>query len=457
MPNDPMRRDDVGVLMVSSPASEPLTMPVGRSAIEPPAKLRELRAADPIAPLGYPDGHVGWLVTSYELGRAVLSDARFSMQPMRFPVGDPHRLADAFDQTRVELGFPDEVHEVFERTKAEGCPVVHAMTDPAVVRVLRESPPAGTGGLIGLDSPHHTRMRRALAVHFSPRRVAQHRELVETFVGRQLDEIEKSGPPTDLVETFAMPLTMSVICSLLGARPEDIPLFAPAIEARQDPESGAGEIVDTMRAFRRFDRELVERHRRDPGDDVISDLIRTTDLSDDELVNVAVQLFSAGFDTTANMLSLAIFALLQDCSRWEQLRADESLIPGAVEEILRYVTLIQIGTFSRTALDDVEVGGVTVRAGQSVTVSLSAANRDPKVFGDPDTLDLTRSASGHVSFGYGIHQCLGQHLARLELTTALAALIRRFPEMTLAVPEDQIAFHGGDRQTYGMQELPVRW
>ncbi|MFC7584528.1 cytochrome P450 [Nonomuraea antimicrobica] len=269
--------------------------------------------------------------------------------------------------------------------------------------------------------------------------------------------MEEAGPPADLVEAFAMPLTMSVITSLLGAEPADIPSFAPAVETRQDLESGSDAIVETMRAFRQFALELVLRRRKQPGPDLLSDLIRDTDLDDDELVNVVTQLFSAGFDTTANMLSLAVFTLLHDRARWVRLRADDSLVPRALEEILRYVTLIQVGTFSRTALEDVEIGGVAVRAGTSVTVSLAAANRDPLAFDDPETLDLSRAATGHLSFGYGIHQCLGQHLARLELTAAVTALMRRFPELRLAAGEDEIRFHRGDRQTYGMQELPVTW
>ncbi len=443
--------------MVAGSTDEPLTMPVERTPTDPPAELRDIRSTAPITPLRYPDGHLGWLVTSHELARSLLGDRRFSMQPMRFPVGDPERLAEVFDQTRVELGFPATVHEVFERVKAEGRPIADATTDPAVVDVLRNSPPPGTGGLIGLDPPHHSRLRRALAVHFGPRRVEPHRPLIETLIARRLDILAEEGPPADLVRAFAMPLTMSVICSLLGAEPEDIPSFAPAVETRQDPEANSDSIVETMRAFRRFDRELVERKRKRPGADLMSELIRDTDLDDDELVNVAVQLFSAGFDTTANMLSLAIFTLLRDRTRWERLRADQSLVPGALEEILRYVTLIQVGTFSRTALEDVEMGGVVVRAGESVTVSLSAANRDPRAFDDPETLDLTRRASGHLSFGHGIHQCLGQHLARLELTAALTAVLRRFPDLRLAVREEDITFHRGDRQTYGLQELPVTW
>lgn len=448
-----MKVDEVS----SADSHAPITMPVGRSAIQPPETLLELQHAGALHRLRYPDGHVGWLVTDYGLGREVLGDPRFSMHPQRFPVGDPERLAESFDQMRVELGFPQPVHHVFERVKDRNGDLQEAMVDPEVVDVLRHSPPPGTGGLIGLDAPHHTRMRRALAKHFAPRRVELYRQTVEESIDFHLNQMADSEGPIDLVASFAMPVTLSVICTILGASPDDIPRFAPAIEARQDPESKSESIVETARSFRRFDRDLVQKLRKSPGDDVLSDLIRDGELSDDELVNVAVQLFSAGFDTTANMLSLAVFTILQDRSRWELLCRDETLIPGALEEILRYVTLIQVGTFSRTALEDVSVGGAIVRSGESVTVSLTAANRDDAQFPDPHELDLSRSAVGHMSFGFGVHMCLGQHLARLELTSAIRALTRRMPDLRLAVSEDEIEFHGGERQTYGMVSLPVEW
>lgn len=443
--------------MTSSLPNEALIMPVDRTATDPPPLLKALREERPIARLRFPDGHLGWLVTSHSAGRAVLSDPRFSMQPMRFPVGDPEALAGAFEASLSEFDYPDVVQDTFDQARAEGCPLSSAAASPAVVDALRTRPPEGTGGLIFVDPPYHSRLRRALASYFGPRKVEQHRALVETTVNRLLEDLEERGRACDLVADFSLPLTLTVICTVLGADESDIPRFAPAVETRQDPESGAEDLAATAREFRAFIRELIQRRRTTPGHDLISLLLRESELSEDELVNVAAQLFSAGFDTTANMLSLVVYTLLQDRDAWSQLCEDVEDVPNAVEEVIRFATLIQVGSFGRTAMEDVEIGNILIRKDESVIVSLASANRDPEIFERPDVLDIRRSAKGHVSFGYGVHQCLGQHLARLELTTALTALLHRLPGLRLAVPPDKIPFFGGDRQTYGMESLPVEW
>jgi cytochrome P450 len=210
-------------------------------------------------------------------------------------------------------------------------------------------------------------------------------------------------------------------------------------------------------AFSDFAHTVIEAKRTSPADDLLSELVLKGELTDTELVGAAMMLFSAGHETTANTLALSTFFLLCDRSRWDALRADPSSIAGAVEELLRYITIVQTGAATRTALEDVDLNGTTIRAGESVCVSLAAANRDPARFTDPDRFDPSRDANDHLAFGHGRHMCLGQHIARLELQIGLAGLMRRFPTLSLAVPAQDVQLYHGDHQLYGVHELPVAW
>jgi cytochrome P450 len=186
-------------------------------------------------------------------------------------------------------------------------------------------------------------------------------------------------------------------------------------------------------------------------------VIAEGELNEAEVAGLARQLFEAGHETTASMLAVSVFALLSERSRWDALRADPRLVDRAVEELLRYVSILQAGTFSRTATEDVALGDAVVAKGEKVIVSIPAANRDPRVFPDPDALDLHRDAAGHLAFGHGRHVCIGQHLARLELRVGLRGLLARFPGLELAVPPEQVRFHGGEHLLLGVEALPVRW
>ncbi len=199
--------------------------------------------------------------------------------------------------------------------------------------------------------------------------------------------------------------------------------------------------------------ELVQAKRAEPTDDLLSGLT-TTALTDEELTNIGFMLLGAGLDTTANMISLGMFALLRNPEQLAALRADPGIADHAVEELLRYLPIIPFTM--RAALEDVELDGQLVRAGETVTISLPAANRDPSKYTDPDTLDLFRSTSGHLGFGHGVHQCLGQQLARVEVQVALPALINRFPTLRLAVPADEVPLRT-DMAIYGVHRLPVTW
>jgi cytochrome P450 len=270
-----------------------------------------------------------------------------------------------------------------------------------------------------------------------------------------------AGPPADLVQEFALPVPSLAICELLGIRHEERVRFEGPHDAAFDPARSDAERNAAWSEFLGFASEIAERKRASPGDDLVSRVVASGELSDEELVGVVEQLVSAGHHTTASQLALSTFYLLADRARWERLRAavadDPRAIEPVVEELLRYLTLLQIGAFTRTALEDVELGGVVVRAGESVSVSLAAANRDPARFPEPDTFDPARNAAGHLSFGYGRHMCLGQHLARLELQVGLLGLLASFPGLALAVPADAIPLHDGAHVIHGVHELPVTW
>lgn len=396
-------------------SAAPIEFPTTRaSAFDPPLELAELREQQPVCPLRFSDGHVGWLVTSYEVGRKALMDSRFSVKPPRLPVGE----------------------------------------------VLASDTP-GPGVVIGLDPPEHTRVRRLQTGYFTERRIAGLRPSLERIVDERLEAMATLGPPVDLLHEFALPIPSLAICDMLGIPHEERLRFEEPHDAAFDSERSNEERDAAYEEFRSFTAEIAERKRTDPGDDLLSELVATGELSDEELVGVVEQLVSAGHHTTANQLALATFFLLEDPRRWEGLReavaGDPAAIEPAVEELLRYLTLVQFGAFTRTALEDVELGGVVVHAGQSVSVSFAGANRDPAKFENPDRFDPDRGASGHLSFGYGRHMCLGQHLARLELQVGLLGLLRRFPELSLALPADEIRLHDGRNILHGVYALPVTW
>ncbi|MEV0582840.1 cytochrome P450 [Nonomuraea sp. NPDC050310] len=388
----------------------PLTdLPSTRAAgcpFDPPPELAAIREEAPIRRFRFPDGHLGWLVTGHELARAVAADhTRFSSryELMHYPLAD-----------------------------------------------LGPMPPAPVGDLTGIDAPEHTRYRKLLAGKFTVRRMNQLAERVEEITAEHLDAMGRLGPPADLVSAFAQPVPALVICELLGVPYADRETFQRHAVAL----SGIGATVEEQSAafgaLQDYLRRLVEAKRATPGDDVLGDLAGS-DLSDEELAGIGAFLLGAGLDTTANMIALGAFALFTWPEQVEALLADPA---RGVEELLRYLTIAHTG--ARSAVEDVELGGVRIAAGESVALSMQAANRDPARFADPDRLDLRREATGHLAFGHGVHQCLGQQLARIELRIALPALFRRLPDLRLAVPAAEVPMRDG-MDVYGVHRLPVRW
>ncbi|WP_285783528.1 cytochrome P450 [Microbispora sp. NBRC 16548] len=391
------------------------TMPTARQSgcpFDPPAELIDARRHGPISRYPFPDGHEGWLITGYDLVRSVLADPRFS--------------------SRKELMRH------------------HPLIDFGEIEV----PPAPPGEFLLMDEPQHSRYRKPLVGKFTVRRMRQLTERVEQVTADHLDAMEKAGPPADLVTAFAKPIPAVIICELLGVPYEDRGSFQDNIDKFLGGEVGDEELIAAYTATQRYLAELVAAKRANPTDDVLSDLT-DSDLTDEELQGMALILLSAGFDTTANMLALGTFALLQNPDQLAALRAEPTLIDGAVEELLRYLTVAK--TFMRTALEDVELGGRTIAAGTTVILSLNTANRDPERFPNPHVLDLRRQDGGHLAFSHGIHQCLGQQLARVEMRVAFPALLNRFPTLRLAVPAEEVDLRPETADIYGVKSLPVTW
>ncbi|MGR6917547.1 cytochrome P450 [[Actinomadura] parvosata] len=390
-------------------AELPLTRAPG-CPFDPPPELAEVREQAPITRLTFPDGHEGWLVTGHALARAVLGDQRFSSRPelMHYPL-------------------------------------------PGVAS--GEMPPGAVGDLTAIDAPEHTRFRKLLIGKFTVRRMSLLAERVEQITAAQLDVLAEHGPPADLVRLFAQPVPAQMICELLGVPYADRETFQRHAAVLSGGEHSGEEQHAAFAALGEYLHGLVLAKRARPTDDLLGDLTGT-DLSDEELAGVGAFLLGAGLDTTANMIALGTFALLSHPGQLAALRAEPGLADRAVEELLRYLSIAHTG--QRAALEDVELGGHLVRAGETVVVSVQAANRDPARFADPDVLDLRRPATGHLSFGHGVHQCLGQQLARVELRVAIPALIGRFPTLRLAVPAGEVPLRGG-LDIYGAERLPVTW
>jgi cytochrome P450 len=396
----------------------PQGLPMERDAgpFDPPRDITRLREARPVSPMAFPDGHEGWLVTGYDAVRQLMADTRFS--------------------SRQDIGVLHVPYEI------PGMPVA---TEPS---------PQLPGVFIAMDPPDHSRLRKRLTGAFTVKRMKQLEAHIVEVVERQLDEMAKLTPPIDLVAEFALPVPSLVICELLGVPYADRAGFqansAQFMVKDQPLEQKMGAYI----ALNTFLAELVTRKRAEPGEDILSDLAAQDDLTIEELTGVAFLLLLAGHETTANMLSLGTFALLEHPEQRAALAADPALLPGAVEELLRYLSVADI--FYRYATEDIELGGETIPGGSTVVVSLLAANRDPGRFENPDTLDVHRTARGHLSFGHGVHQCLGQQLARIEMRAGFEALLRRFPTLALAVPAGEVKLRT-DMNIYGVHELPVTW
>ncbi|GAB3441278.1 cytochrome P450 [Actinophytocola sediminis] len=380
------------------------TLPTTRTCpFDPPPSIQEWALARPISPLRYPDGSTGWLVTGYTAARQVLSDARFS--------------------SRLDVAL-------------------------SPIRGRQNSLP---GAFAFMDPPEHTRYRKLLTGQFTVRRM----RLLEPMIAARIDEVLSSlTSPADLVRGFALPVASGVICDLLGVPYANREAFKQQTHDTVDPERSEDERNAAGGAMYVMLAELVRAKRAQPADDLLSGLMES-DLSDEEITGIGLILLFAGHETSANMLALGTFALLEHPAQLAALRSSPDMVDGAVEELLRYLSIAQYEV-NRGALEDVEVAGQLVRAGESLLVSLPMANRDPARFSSPGELDISRPSGGHLAFGHGLHQCLGQQLARIELRLGFTALLARFPHLRLAIPAAEVPLNTG-RGIYGVAELPVTW
>ncbi|GGW82240.1 cytochrome P450 [Streptomyces lucensis JCM 4490] len=385
-------------------------LPTARSCpFSPPDALGELREERPITRMSYADGTLGWLITDHALARELLTHPDFSSR---------HELRSS--------------------------PV------PMAIKPM----PAPPGMFIGMDPPQHTRYRKPLNRHFTVRRVRQLEPAIERIVTQHIDAMERHGPPADLVSAFALPIPVQVISELLGADPGISEEISRLRAVTLDPATPPEEAGAAVRATNEVMADLVRGKRRSPSGDLLSVLIADGDMTDQELTGLAFLMFIAGHETTANMFSLGTYLALRDERARASLTGGGVLTDEAVNEFLRYLSIVQFT--SRAALADVEFGGVLVRKGETVTLSISAANRDGRRFPQPDTFDVDGGENGHLAFGHGIHQCIGHNLARAELRIGLPELFRRLPGLRLADESRDVATRVG-HNTYGVLELPVAW
>ncbi|MEW9548295.1 cytochrome P450 [Nonomuraea sp. NPDC050783] len=393
--------------------------PMARAAacpFDPPPALRELREEGPLARVRLWDGSTPWLVTRYAEQRALLADPRVS--------SDVNHPGYPLQAPRIAVG----------------------------------------GGLsfILMDDPEHHRLRRMVQAPFTVRRVEGMRLAVQRIVDGLIDDLLAGPKPVDLVEAFALPVPSLVICELLGVPYTEHDFFQDnsktVIRRSTPPEERA---AAGGRLFAYLD-ELVGRKLAEPADDLLSTLaarVEAGELTRQEAAQMGVLLLVAGHETTANMIALGTLALLENPTQLALLRdgGDPELVAGAVEELLRYLNITHSGR-RRVALADIEIAGQVIRAGEGMIMANDIANRDPDAFpGNPDELDLRRDdARRHVAFGFGVHQCLGQPLARMELQVVYGTLYRRIPTLRPAADLGSIPFKH-DGAIYGVYELPVTW
>ncbi|MYW70028.1 cytochrome P450 [Streptomyces sp. SID8379] len=396
------------------PTTAPVSFPQDRGCpYHPPTAYAPLREARPLGRVTLYDGREIWAVTGHTLARDLLADSRLS-------------------SVRDRSGFPVTTERLAQVTNR---------------RVA----------LLGADDPEHNTQRRMLIPSFSLKRIAALRPRVQETVDGLLDAMERQGPPAELVSAFALPVPSMVICALLGVPYADHAFFEEC-SRRLLRGPGVDDVVRARDELEAYLGELIDRKRRDPGDGLLDELIHRDSPGDpldrDELISFAVILLVAGHETTANMISLGTFTLLRHPDQLAALRSGATTTADAVEELLRFLSIAD--GMLRVAVEDIEVAGETIRAGEGVVFSTSLINRDDGAFAAPESLDWDRSARHHLAFGFGIHQCLGQNLARAELDIALGSLLRRFPGLRLAAPAEEIPFKPGDT-IQGMLELPVAW
>ena len=390
-------------------------IPAPRAAqcpLHPPAEFTQWRAEPGLRRAMY-QGRPAWVVSRYQDIRAALVDPRLS--------------ADTISAALMPSGPDDQTPVMFAR----------------------------------IDDPEHHRLRRMMTSVFTFRRADAMRPQIQELVDQHLNAMIANGPPADLVRDFALPVPSLVIALLLGVPPEDLEFFQRNTTVGMSTGASEEQKAQAFGAMYVYILELVDRKAHDPSDDLISrlvtDYVATGQLNRETTAMTGVIMMQAGHETTANMIALGTVALLQHRDVFERLGQtdDKIVIANVVEELMRYLTIVH-SQVDRVATEDFTIGGQVIRAGDMVVMNLPAGNWDAEFVDNPEIFDVNRNTRGHLGFGYGVHQCIGQNLARVEMQTAFATLARRLPGLRLAVSPDALKFKG-ESDIYGMKELPVTW
>ncbi len=391
--------------------------PMPRSCpFDPPPALREMRQNEPLARVKLWNDQEVWLATRYEDVRSLLSDPRVSADS-----GHP--------------GFPGQ--------------------SPGMSLMRKQY-----RTFMSMDPPEHGQYRRMLTAEFTVKRIEQLRPRMQAIVDERIDAILAKGAPAELIEDLALALPSFMICDLLGIPYEDQEFFQSRGSIIASSKTSAAEAAAVSKELcDGYIGDLIDRKNAEPKDDLLSRVIvaqyQTGHITRKDLISMSRLLLVAGHETSANTMGMGILTLLQHPDQLLILQNDPSLLNNTVEEILRYVDVAHSGR-RRTAMEDIEIAGQTIRAGDGIIAHNPSANRDVRMFSDADRFDIRRNTSGHVAFGFGVHQCLGQPLARAELQTVFGTLFRRIPTLRLAVPFEELAFKD-DMFVYGVDALPVAW
>lgn len=395
--------------MAQCPFHDIRTIPTDGTPLTPSPTLAKWRDEAPATPLHYTDGHEGWIVTRHELARLVLEDRRFSQRPSRMP-----------GELRVDGSSEPDI-------------------DDEALAAME------VANLLALDSPQHARVRRAILGRFSVRAVRGYEADVASIVASQLAQLKAQGSPADLTKHFAEPISAAVHCRVLGIPSSHTERFTTLFVG-----------ASTAQQKMVFAREILAIKRANLADDVLSELIRS-ELTDAEVAGVTHVLFTSGRDSVAYMIATTTVALLSHPDQLGALRDDPTLITNAIEEFMRYGAMF-ITLFPRTATEDVDFGEVQINKGDSVSVSPVASNHDDRRFENPDEFDITRDAYGHLGFGHGIHGCVGQQLARLEIRQAITQMLAGLPDLHLVEAEqNQPLPFANPVATYAAGSVIVGW
>jgi cytochrome P450 len=388
---------------------------ITKQGLDPDPLLDELRTSTPVARVQLPFGEPCWLLTRYEDVRSMLADPRFS-----------RTATIGTDVGRMSEFFPIE------------------------------------DSILGMDAPAHTRIRRLVSATFTARRMQALRGRAQEIVDGLLDEMAQMPQPVDFVPAVALPLPITMICELLGVPFADREQFHGWANIFMTSSGfSVEELLDAHGQLTGYLADLIASRRVQPTDDILGALVAARDeddavITEGELVSLAMAILVAGYETTANQLGKFVLCLLAHPDQLKILRARPGLVPNAVEELMRLIPLSAGAQIAYRATEDVELGSVTIRAGEGVIASTASANRDEAVFPHAHELDVERPDIFQLGFGHGAHFCLGAHLARVELQVALESLLARFPDLRLAVPAAHVPWKDGSA-VWGLEALPLRF